>query len=290
MGVRDGRRQRGGRPWPRGAGRGQRRRGDTEDEDSESDSDDHDVEEEEEEESEDGPLDKRKRSHRRCSQAEEDEDDDDRDSEDCGLDGMGGQDAVDEDVDEDEANQSDSEPEPPVLLVSDLNDDLLNGSYLTVTLQRPPKAKRDPGAIVPKLEAAVSPRAPPSSQGYVQRKSLQRLRQKNGTAGNGLMLARGGGAPGGGRLPRSQGRSYSEAHALDGDEASTSSSSRSSASPTPPPPTTSSSPPSLLSLPSFKDVGNEPGCEKEVWVSVFRYLTRAELCVCMTVCKSWYKW
>ncbi|XP_056327861.1 lysine-specific demethylase 2A [Danio aesculapii] len=36
--------------------------------------------------------------------------------------------------------------------------------------------------------------------------------------------------------------------------------------------------------------GNEPGWEKEVWVSVFRYLTRAELCVCMAVCKSWYKW
>uniref|UniRef100_A0A8C2A7Q0 [histone H3]-dimethyl-L-lysine(36) demethylase n=1 Tax=Cyprinus carpio TaxID=7962 RepID=A0A8C2A7Q0_CYPCA len=36
--------------------------------------------------------------------------------------------------------------------------------------------------------------------------------------------------------------------------------------------------------------GNEPGWEREVWVSVFRYLTRAELCVCMAVCKSWYKW
>uniref|UniRef100_A0A8C7DVU2 Lysine (K)-specific demethylase 2Ab n=1 Tax=Oncorhynchus kisutch TaxID=8019 RepID=A0A8C7DVU2_ONCKI len=36
--------------------------------------------------------------------------------------------------------------------------------------------------------------------------------------------------------------------------------------------------------------GSEPGCEREVWVSVFRYLTRAELCVCMAVCKNWYKW
>uniref|UniRef100_A0A6Q2WWC5 [histone H3]-dimethyl-L-lysine(36) demethylase n=1 Tax=Esox lucius TaxID=8010 RepID=A0A6Q2WWC5_ESOLU len=36
--------------------------------------------------------------------------------------------------------------------------------------------------------------------------------------------------------------------------------------------------------------GGEPGCEREVWVSVFRYLTRAELCVCMAVCKNWYKW
>uniref|UniRef100_A0A4W4E4M7 [histone H3]-dimethyl-L-lysine(36) demethylase n=1 Tax=Electrophorus electricus TaxID=8005 RepID=A0A4W4E4M7_ELEEL len=121
-------------------------------------------------------------------------------------------------------NHSDSEPDPPVLLVSDLNDDLLNGSYLTVTLQRPPKAKRDPGSIVPKLEAAMSPRTPGTAD-FVQRKSLH-----------------------------------------------------------------NTSPPSLLSHPSFRDVGNEPGCEKEVWVSVFRYLSRTELAVCMRVCKAWYKW
>ncbi|XP_056129487.1 lysine-specific demethylase 2A isoform X3 [Lampris incognitus] len=36
--------------------------------------------------------------------------------------------------------------------------------------------------------------------------------------------------------------------------------------------------------------GSGPGCEREVWVSVFRYLSRADLCVCMAVCKSWYKW
>lgn len=35
---------------------------------------------------------------------------------------------------------------------------------------------------------------------------------------------------------------------------------------------------------------NEPGWGRLVWVSVFRYLTRTELCVCMAVCKSWYKW
>lgn len=48
--------------------------------------------------------------------------------------------------------------------------------------------------------------------------------------------------------------------------------------------------PSLLSLPSFKDVGSERGGEKELWVSVFRYLSKADLLVCMTVCKAWYKW
>uniref|UniRef100_A0A8D0CDW7 [histone H3]-dimethyl-L-lysine(36) demethylase n=1 Tax=Scleropages formosus TaxID=113540 RepID=A0A8D0CDW7_SCLFO len=271
VGMRDGRRQRGGRVWPRGGGRTQqRRRDDTEDEDSESDSDDHDEDEDDEEESEDGQLggqlDKESRGHRRRARAERDEDSDERD-----LDGAGQDAEMDEDAEEEEGNPSDSEPEPPVLLVSDLNDDLLNGSYLTVTLQRPPKAKRDPGAIVPKLEAAVSPRVLPNSQGYVQRKSLQRPRHRNGSTG---------------------GRPHRHAQdpgSMEWETASPSTtSSQSSACPTPPPPTCS--PPSLLSLPSFRDVGNEPGCEKEVWVSVFRYLTRAELCICMRVCKTWYKW
>ncbi|XP_053548904.1 lysine-specific demethylase 2A [Bombina bombina] len=30
--------------------------------------------------------------------------------------------------------------------------------------------------------------------------------------------------------------------------------------------------------------------QKDVWLSVFQYLTRKELCMCMRVCKSWYKW
>lgn len=36
--------------------------------------------------------------------------------------------------------------------------------------------------------------------------------------------------------------------------------------------------------------GAGPACEREVWVSVFRYLSRADLCVCMAVCKNWHKW
>uniref|UniRef100_A0AAR2L3R7 [histone H3]-dimethyl-L-lysine(36) demethylase n=1 Tax=Pygocentrus nattereri TaxID=42514 RepID=A0AAR2L3R7_PYGNA len=140
-----------------------------------------------------------------------------------------------EEDDEEGENHSDSETDPPVLLVSDLNDELLNGSYLTVTLQRPPKAKRDPGAIVPKLEAAMSPRAPGSAD-FIQRKSLHKYRHKNGsslTADNGLSQTK-----------------------------------RDTASPS----STSSR------------------CEKEVWVSVFCYLSRTELAVCMRVCKAWYKW
>uniref|UniRef100_A0AAR2JQM2 [histone H3]-dimethyl-L-lysine(36) demethylase n=1 Tax=Pygocentrus nattereri TaxID=42514 RepID=A0AAR2JQM2_PYGNA len=53
------------------------------------------------------------------------------------------------------------------------------------------------------------------------------------------------------------------------------------------PPTSSS-----LSRPksSEQNGASEPGWERLVWVSVFRYLTRTELCVCMAVCKNWYKW
>uniref|UniRef100_A0A671NQ35 Lysine-specific demethylase 2A-like n=1 Tax=Sinocyclocheilus anshuiensis TaxID=1608454 RepID=A0A671NQ35_9TELE len=83
-------------------------------------------------------------------------------------------------------------------------------SYLTVTLQRPPKAKRDPGSIVPKLEAAMSPRTP-GGPGFIQRKTSNQDR-------------------------------------------------------------------------------NERGCEKDIWMSVFCYLGRTDLAVCMRVCKAWYKW
>ncbi|XP_061101237.1 lysine (K)-specific demethylase 2Aa isoform X3 [Conger conger] len=250
-----GRGERGGRVRLRGGGRMQRRRDDTDDDD---DDDDDDEEDDEDEESEDGRV-PRRRGRAEDHDQDDDDDDDEEDSDERDLAGRG--EGLGDGSDADAEGQSDSDPDPPVLLVSDLSDDLLNGSYLTVTLQRPPKAKRHPGSIVPKLEAAVSARTP-QPQGYVQRKTLQRPRQRNG---NGLAQPRPQASP-------------------------SPSSSQSSVSPTPPPPASSCSPPWLLSLPSFRDVGNEPGCEKEVWVSVFRYLSRAELCVCMTVCKSWYKW
>ncbi|KAA0722127.1 Lysine-specific demethylase 2A [Triplophysa tibetana] len=177
------------------------------------------------------------------------------------------------------SSRRDSDADPPVLLVSDLNDDLLNDSYLTVTLQRPPKAKRDAGSIVPKLEAAMSPRTPST-------KTLPRTRLRNSNstpAGNGLTQSKG---------PGRHTRRNSSQEGRERDTPSPSSmSSRSSISPPPPPPSvTTSSPPSLLSHPSFRDVGNERGCEKDIWVSVFRYLSRTDLAVCMRVCKAWYKW
>uniref|UniRef100_A0A4W5KR77 [histone H3]-dimethyl-L-lysine(36) demethylase n=1 Tax=Hucho hucho TaxID=62062 RepID=A0A4W5KR77_9TELE len=111
-----------------------------------------------------------------------------------------------EEMDEDGREGGQAQTEPPVLVVSDLSDNLMKGSYLTVTLH-PSRAKHN---------------------------------------------------------------------------------SASSSSPVPP---------LRLPLPALQDGGrevanggSEPGCEREVWVSVFRYLTRAELCVCMAVCKNWHKW
>uniref|UniRef100_A0A8C2JVC1 [histone H3]-dimethyl-L-lysine(36) demethylase n=1 Tax=Cyprinus carpio TaxID=7962 RepID=A0A8C2JVC1_CYPCA len=172
-------------------------------------------------------------------------------------------------------------------IFSNLNDDLLNDSYLTVTLQRPPKAKRDRGSIVPKLEAAMSPRTP-SGPGFNQRKTLPRTRLRNSTptpAGNGLSQS---------KSVHTSSRQMRRSSNQDGRERDTASpssmSSRSSVSPPPPPPAiATSSPPSLLSHPSFCDVGNERGCEKDIWMSVFRYLGRTDLAVCMRVCKAWYK-
>uniref|UniRef100_A0A8C2JTS5 [histone H3]-dimethyl-L-lysine(36) demethylase n=1 Tax=Cyprinus carpio TaxID=7962 RepID=A0A8C2JTS5_CYPCA len=218
---------------------------------------------------------------------EEDSEEQDFEGEDDEMEDLDDGGEEDED-DEDGENQSDSDPDPPVLLVSDLNDDLLNDSYLTVTLQRPPKAKRDRGSIVPKLEAAMSPRTP-SGPGFNQRKTLPRTRLRNSTptpAGNGLSQS---------KSVHTSSRQMRRSSNQDGRERDTASpssmSSRSSVSPPPPPPAiATSSPPSLLSHPSFCDVGNERGCEKDIWMSVFRYLGRTDLAVCMRVCKAWYKW
>uniref|UniRef100_A0A4W6F7D6 [histone H3]-dimethyl-L-lysine(36) demethylase n=1 Tax=Lates calcarifer TaxID=8187 RepID=A0A4W6F7D6_LATCA len=285
MGMREsGRRGRGVRL--RGGSRMQRRGDETEESD---DDDDDEEEEEEEEDSEDGDKERRHRQRRRRRRTDDDEDEDE-DSEGQEFDPEEEEMDTLEDEEEEEEEEVegdgrwDSDPEPPVLLVSDLNDDLLSGSYLTVTLQRPHKAKRQFGSIVPKLEAAMGPRTAAAvssgQQGFIQRKSAlskpARLKSTDATA------------DGVGRITLSGPR----LRAIHGDrgtrDRSVSSSEEQEAAA--PPASSSLSPPSLLSLPSFKDVGNEKGGEKEVWVSVFRYLSRAELLACMTVCKAWYKW
>uniref|UniRef100_A0A8C7QPN2 [histone H3]-dimethyl-L-lysine(36) demethylase n=1 Tax=Oncorhynchus mykiss TaxID=8022 RepID=A0A8C7QPN2_ONCMY len=291
LGVGRGDRERGGRVRLRGGTRMQRRRDESEEDDNDDDDDDDDEDDDSEEDPQHHHRHKDHRQRRRRRRTDDEEDDDEDDEEDSSARDLEGEDEDVDDEDEDEEddeNQSDSEPEPPVLLVSDLNDDFLNGSYLTVTLQRPPRAKRHPGSIVPKLEAAMSPRTHGGGPGYVQHKTLGKTRHKNGTVAAGNGLAQPAKNPVG-RPPRHRiNNPHGDTADRERDTASPSSSD-SSASPTPPP-HSSHSPSSLLSLPSFKDVGNEKGGEKEVWVAVFLYLSRAELASCMTVCKAWYKW
>uniref|UniRef100_A0A4W6FAT3 [histone H3]-dimethyl-L-lysine(36) demethylase n=1 Tax=Lates calcarifer TaxID=8187 RepID=A0A4W6FAT3_LATCA len=250
MGMREsGRRGRGVRL--RGGSRMQRRGDETEESD---DDDDDEEEEEEEEDSEDGDKERRHRQRRRRRRTDDDEDEDE-DSEGQEFDPEEEEMDTLEDEEEEEEEEVegdgrwDSDPEPPVLLVSDLNDDLLSGSYLTVTLQRPHKAKRQFGKS--NIYSLIC---------------LHVVKQKH---------------------PKYNIYSCSVCELGTRDRSVSSSEEQEAAAP---PASSSLSPPSLLSLPSFKDVGNEKGGEKEVWVSVFRYLSRAELLACMTVCKAWYKW
>ncbi|XP_041641155.1 lysine (K)-specific demethylase 2Aa isoform X1 [Cheilinus undulatus] len=279
VGVREGgRRGRGVRL--RGGSRMQRRGDESEEESDDEDDDDEEEEEEEEDEeeedSEDGGKERRQRHRRRRRRMDDDEEDDsegrDYDPEEEELDTL-----EDEEEEEEEEGRWDSDPEPPVLLVSDLNDDLLSGSYLTVTLQRPHKARTHTGSIVPKLEAAVSQRSAGGAAGqqtFIQRKTLSKPHRPK-TCDSESTTPRGPGRP---RLRGNHG------------DRGTKDGSGSSSEEEAPPPSSTLSPPSLLSLPSFKDVGNDGGGEKEVWVSVFSFLHRAELLNCMTVCKAWYKW
>uniref|UniRef100_A0A673ZPL4 [histone H3]-dimethyl-L-lysine(36) demethylase n=1 Tax=Salmo trutta TaxID=8032 RepID=A0A673ZPL4_SALTR len=155
-----------------------------------------------------------------------------------------------EEMDEDGREGGQAQTEPPVLVVSDLSDDLMKGSYLTVTLQ-PSRAKRDPGSY---------PYAAPShSDTHTHTR---------------------------GSSTHTRGSHPDERRMRPGRPERTDNSA-SSSSPVP----------LRLPLSALQDGGrevanggSEPGCEREVWVSVFRYLTRTELCVCMAVCKNWHKW
>ncbi|KAL0176692.1 hypothetical protein M9458_029022, partial [Cirrhinus mrigala] len=179
---------------------------------------------------------------------------------------------------ESEGSSEGGEPTPSDTSVV-LNDDVRGqGSCVTVTLQ-PSRGRRDPSAIVPKLEANLSSRSLPQNH-----KALLRPPLRNGA-------------------PRSD-SSHSPADKLHVNK------SRALSSSSPQTLTRSASKHSHMvrSLRSnFKDSphrltrerigkktrseranstlrpsaeqngGSEPGWEREVWVSVFRYLTRAEL-------------
>ncbi|XP_008316002.1 lysine (K)-specific demethylase 2Aa isoform X2 [Cynoglossus semilaevis] len=276
-GKEGGRRGRGVRL--RGGSRMQRRGDDSEESDDEDDDDDDDEEEEDDDDDSEDEGRERLRRSRGRRRADDDENDDSEgqefDPEEDDMDTL--EDEDDEDGEED--GRWESDPEPPVLLMSDLNDDLLSGSYLTVTLQRPHKAKRQSGSIVPKLEAAMGVRTavggPSGQQNFIQRKTAlskaSRLKSADSAADG--VSPRGPGRP---RLRGHHGdRGTRDCSASSADEQEGAALHAHS---------------SLPSLLSFKEEGNENGGEKEVWVSVFKYLHRAELLACMTVCKAWYKW
>ncbi|XP_014854379.1 PREDICTED: lysine-specific demethylase 2A-like isoform X3 [Poecilia mexicana] len=281
MGMKEvGRR---GRVRLRGGSRMQRRGDDSEesddDEDDDEDDDDDDDYDDDECDSEEEKEYLRHKHRRRRRDYDEDDDSEGQefDPEEEEVDTAEDDEMKREDDEED--GRWDSDPEPPVLLVSDLNDDLLSGSYLTVTLQQPHKAKTQSGSIVPKLEAAMGLRstgAAGSQQGFIQRKAAHSKPSRvRGSDPADSLTPRGPGRP---RIRGIQGdkssRNYS-ASSSEEDQAAASA---------------ASLPSSLLSLPSFKDAGSDRGGEKEVWVSVFSYLNRANLLACMTVCKAWYKW
>ncbi|XP_027010456.1 lysine-specific demethylase 2A isoform X1 [Tachysurus fulvidraco] len=167
-------------------------------------------------------------------------------------------------------------------------------SCVTVTLQ-PSRGRRDPSTIVPKLEANVSSVSHTQSNNDFQGKSLLRPPLRGDSR----------------RVDKTQ--SHSNSHVTRSQlqsptltrgaskhanvSQSLSSSSRESHHNT----TRERNgknvrpergkPPATTSFTSPEQNGtSEPGWGRLVWVSVFRYLTRTELCVCMAVCKSWYKW
>ncbi|XP_061736864.1 lysine-specific demethylase 2A-like [Nerophis ophidion] len=226
---------------------------------------DYDDEEEEDDGSENGDQDQPPYQPSRRFKTE-DEEDEDSERQEFDLD----EEEMDNFEDEDGQEEFwDSDPEPPVLLVSDLNDDILCGSYLTVTLQSPNKTSR-PGSIVPKLEAAMGFKTL-NAGGHpgLNKKSTLSKPSRFKSSDNKRD----------GQSQQGPGRSGLRSNYVTRGTAVSSEEEDLPVSPT------------LPSLPftSFKDVGDSGG-EKDVWVSVFKYLNRAELLKCMTVCKAWYKW
>uniref|UniRef100_A0A665XG89 [histone H3]-dimethyl-L-lysine(36) demethylase n=1 Tax=Echeneis naucrates TaxID=173247 RepID=A0A665XG89_ECHNA len=161
-----------------------------------------------------------------------------------------------------------------------------DGSYLKVTLQKPTRARRDPSAIVPKLEA-IAPQTATSTI-HSQTRALVRPPIRN-------------------RTPCPDQPSSRQTHTGHTDTRPSHSDVSKRLRPSRPAKlsngascSSSSELPHLrIPLSALQEGGSEadresngsgPGCEREVWVSVFRYLSRSDLCVCMAVCKNWYKW
>ncbi|XP_048031616.1 lysine-specific demethylase 2A isoform X1 [Megalobrama amblycephala] len=196
---------------------------------------------------------------------------------------------------ESEGSSEGGEPTPSDTSVV-LNDDVRGqGSCVTVTLQ-PSRGRRDPSAIVPKLEANLSSRSLPQNHKALLRPPLRngaprsdsphspvdRLHLNKSPLSSSHTLTRSTSKHS--HVVRSLRSNFKGSpHRLTRERIGKKARSERAKS-------SDSCPSSTLRPSPEQNGGNEPGWEREVWVSVFRYLTRAELCVCMAVCKSWYKW
>ncbi|XP_048339512.1 lysine-specific demethylase 2A isoform X8 [Sphaerodactylus townsendi] len=130
----------------------------------------------------------------------------------------------------------------------------LHGSYLTVTLQRPTKDMHGT-SIVPKLQAiTASSTNLRHSPRVVMRQSSTRTPQRGGD--------------------EEAAEEDEEEESADEDDENTEDSGVAR----------------LNGQGGRAFDSEEIWMQKEVWMSVFRYLTRKELCECMRVCKTWYKW
>ncbi|XP_068181762.1 lysine-specific demethylase 2A isoform X1 [Antennarius striatus] len=167
------------------------------------------------------------------------------------------------------------------------------GSCLKVTLQKPAKAKRDPSAIVPKLEAVTSQTAPPTT--HNQPRVLVRPPIRNRGPGSDQHSNR--------HAPPHTRSGHTVSHTSHPGRPEVSKRTKPNRLPKMSNGASCSSSSDLphprIPLSALQEGGSEgdrenggsgPGCEREVWVSVFRYLSRTDLCICMAVCKNWYKW
>ncbi|KAH0621149.1 hypothetical protein JD844_022194 [Phrynosoma platyrhinos] len=129
----------------------------------------------------------------------------------------------------------------------------LHGSYLTVTLQRPTKDMHGT-SIVPKLQAITASTNLRHSPRVVMRQSSAKTPQRGGDD--------------------EAAEEEEEEETADEEEESAEESGAAR----------------LNGQGGRAPDGEEQLMQKEVWMSVFRYLTRKELCECMRVCKTWHKW
>ncbi|XP_014847615.1 PREDICTED: lysine-specific demethylase 2A-like isoform X3 [Poecilia mexicana] len=265
----------------RGGGRHHKPEEDSEDSSSSStnsSSSEEDEDEEEEEEEEESGLnngrvgDKENRPQSRRGQPATEQDE-------CGS-GLGNQNGGEKDDEEEETEY-------------DIPKGDKDGSFIKVTLQKPPRAKQDSSAIVPKLEAVAPQTA--ASAATNQSKALHRppIRNRGPCPDRNTNRV---------TPPRTRSR-HTDSRSSNPDRLEASKQTRSTRPAKLSNGASSSSSTELhhlrVPLSALQEGGGDadrescgggPSCEREVWVSVFRYLNRTDLCVCMAVCKNWYKW